>query len=64
MDDMPATFDDEVQNGFVSIVCTIVFPYMSTVTLTTNINRVHPMVDMYAKFDKYVHDLPTKFEAS
>ena len=34
MVNMSAKFDQETQNGLVAIVSTILFPYMSIVTLT------------------------------
>ena len=55
---MSAKFDQEAQNGLVSIMFTSLFPYMSIVTLTSKINRVHPlnMVNMSAEFHKEIHN--------
>ena len=50
----------EAHNGFVSILFTNLFPYLSIVTLTSDpkINRVHPltMANMYTKFDEEAHN--------
>ena len=58
MASMSAKFDDEAHNGLVSIGFTSLFPYMSIVTLTSKINRVHPlaMVNMSVKFDEKAHN--------
>ena len=58
MVNMSAKFDEEAHNGLVSIVFTSLFPYISIVTLTSKINRVHPltMANMYAKFDEKAHN--------
>ena len=55
---MSAKFDEEAHNGLVSMVFTSLFPYMSIMTLTFKINRVHPltMVNMFAKSDKEIHN--------
>ena len=55
---MSAKYDKEIHNGLISIMFTSLFPYMSIVTLTFKINRVHPltMVNMSAKFDKEIHN--------
>ena len=51
---------DEAHNGLVSIVLTSLLPYMSIVTLTSKINRVHPRTMAYtcmsAKSDKEAHN--------
>ena len=56
MANMCAKFDLEAHNGLVSIVFTSLFRYMSIVTLTSKIYRVHPliMVSMSAKFEKEI----------
>ena len=58
MANMSAKFDEEANNGLVSMVFTSLFPYMSIMTLTFKINRVHPltMVNMFAKSDKEIHN--------
>ena len=58
MANMSAKFEKEINNGLVSIVFSSLSPYMSIVTLTSEINRVHPlvMVNMPAKFDKEIHN--------
>ena len=57
---MSAKFDEEAQNGLVSIVLTRLLPYMSIVTLTSDLqnNRVHPLTiaKMSARFDKEEHN--------
>ena len=44
MVNMSAKFDKDICNDVVSIVFTSLFPYMSIVTLTFKINRVHPLI--------------------
>ena len=58
MVNMSAKFDEEAQNSWVSIMFTSLFPYMSIMTLTSKINRVHPltMANMSAKFDEETHN--------
>ena len=54
---MSAKFDEDAHNGLVYWVHSS-FPYVSTVTLTFKINRVHPltMVNTSAKFDEEIHN--------
>ena len=54
MVNMSAKFDKDIHNGLVAIMFTSSLPLVSIVTLTSKINRVHPliMVNMSAKFDK------------
>ena len=58
MASMSAKFDEEAYNGLVSIMLTSLFQYMPIVTLTSKINRVHPLVivKMSAKFDEEAHN--------
>ena len=62
MVNMSAKFYQEKHNSVVAIVFTSLFPYtiryLSIVTLTSKINRVHPltMVIISAKFDKEIHN--------
>ena len=59
MVNMSAKFDEEAHNGLVSHLVTSLLPYMSIVTLTSKINRVHllTMVNISAKFDKDEHNV-------
>ena len=56
MVNISAKFDEEIHNSLVSIMFTSLFPYMSIVILTCDlqINRVHPltMANMSVKFDQ------------
>ena len=58
MVNMSAKFDEEARNGLVTYLVTSLLPYMSIVTLTSKINRVHllTMVNMSAKFDEDAHN--------
>ena len=60
MVNISAKFDKEICSGLVSIVFTSLFPYMSIVTLTSDlqINRVHPltMPNISVKFDQEAHN--------
>ena len=58
MANMSAKSYREAHNGFVAIMFTSLFQYMSIMTLTFKINRVHhlTMVNMSAKFDKEIHN--------
>ena len=58
-----ANFDEEAHNGYVSMLFTSLFPYLSIVTLTFNlwppkINRLHPLIigNMSANFDEEAHN--------
>ena len=60
MANMSSKFN-EAPDGLVSIVFTSLFPCMCIVTLTflplpSKINRVHPLANMYAKFDGEAHN--------
>ena len=59
MANMSAKFDEEEHTGSVSIAFTSLFPYMSIVTLTFDLqNRVQSLVivNISAKFDEDVHN--------
>ena len=58
MANMSAEFDEEIQSSLVSFVFTNLFPYMSIVTLTSKIERVHllTMANMSAKFVQEAHN--------
>ena len=58
MVNMSAKFDQEAHNGFVAMVFTRLFPHMSIVILTFEINRVHSLImaNMSAKFDQEAHN--------
>ena len=49
---------EEAHIGLVSIMFTSLLPYISIVTLTYKINRVHPLTkaNMSAKFDEEAHN--------
>ena len=58
MANMSAKFDEEAHTGFVSIVFTSLFPYMSIVTLTSDLqNRfILSQVNMSAKLDEEAYN--------
>ena len=55
---MSANFDEVAHSGLVCIMFTSLFPYMSVVSLTFDLqNSVHPLTlaKMSAKFDEETH---------
>ena len=55
---MSAKFDEEAHNGLFSIMFTRLFLFMSTVTLTSQVKRDHPltMVNTSAKLNEEAHN--------
>ena len=58
MVNMSAKFNEEAHNGLVLSVFTSLFPYISIATLTSKLNRVHPltMANTSGKFYEEAHN--------